>query len=242
MASYDAELMTILTTTPTTIGDVLQTLGAIDSTCAEGDGLTWFNRLYMQVTQAVEDRVSAGGFQDAAWLAELDVQFASLYFNALRDFLAGASCPGCWSILFNARGDIRIARIQFAMAGINAHINHDLAEAIVRTCQKMGTAPLHTTAQYKDYTDLNRTLDSLIQTAKTELNVRLLGDPLPPVTHLENILAAWGTAAAREQAWANSEALWAMRNFPAASDAIMNSLDGLSTFAGKTVLVPVPLH
>ena len=240
MTTDDSQLKPLLAVAPASIDDVLRTLHGIDNACVDGDGLKWFNRLYMQVTQAVEDRVSAGGFQDAAWLAELDVQFASLYFSALGNYLTGTACPHCWGILFDVRTDVRIARIQFAMAGINAHINHDLPEAIVNTAKKMGDVPKHGTPQYDDYTGLNATLDSLIQTAKTELGVRLLGDALPPVSHLENTLAAWGTAAAREQAWNNSEALWVMRGFPAATGAIMDSLDGLATFAGKTVLVPVP--
>jgi hypothetical protein len=37
-------------------------------------------------------RVAAGGFNDSAWLAELDVQFAALYFNALYAALTGAPC------------------------------------------------------------------------------------------------------------------------------------------------------
>jgi len=240
MDTDDSQLIPLLAAPPTTIGEVLQTLSAIDTVCVDGDGLKWFNRLYMQVTQAVEDRVAAGGFQDPPWLVELDVQFARLYLSSLGNYLAGSACPHCWSILFDARTDARIARIQFAMAGINAHINHDLPEAIVNTSTAMKTVPQHGTPQYTDYSGLNSTLDSLIQTAKTELGVRLLGDPLPPVSHLENTLAAWGTAAAREQAWNNSEVLWAIRAFPAAQTAIMGSLDGLSTFAGKAVLVPVP--
>jgi hypothetical protein len=48
----------------------------------DGDGLKWFNWLYLQVTQAVEARVASGGFADPAWLAQLDVQFAHLYFSA----------------------------------------------------------------------------------------------------------------------------------------------------------------
>ena len=75
------------------------------------------------------------------WLAQLDVQFARFYFSALESSLSGRETSSCWQVLFESRGQAAIARIQFAMAGINAHINHDLSEAITATCQATGTAP-----------------------------------------------------------------------------------------------------
>ena len=89
MFPYDPALLAAVQTTPKTIGDVLATLQTIEATCVDGDGLKWFNWLYHQVTQAVATRVAAGGFSDPAWLAELDVQFARLYFVALQASLSG---------------------------------------------------------------------------------------------------------------------------------------------------------
>jgi hypothetical protein len=240
MFPYDGQLAVIVQTLPNSIPDVLATMKAIDALCMDGDGLKWFNLLYLQVTTAVEARVASGGFGDSAWLAELDVQFARLYFEALGSSLAKGICPGCWWALFSKRNDTPITRIQFAIAGINAHINHDLCEALVATCQSTNTTPRHGGTQYKDFTDLNTTLDALIETAKGEMDVRLLGDSLPPVTHLEDTLAAWGTAAAREQAWNNGEILWHLQGMPALVDGFLDGLDGITTLAGKALLVPVP--
>jgi Family of unknown function (DUF5995) len=238
MFPYDAQLAAAAQTPPQSIPAVLQLMQTIDNTCVDGDGLKWFNWLYFQVTQAVENRVAAGGFNDPAWLAELDVQFAQLYFNALYAALTGAPCPGCWQALFSCRQQTRIARIQFALAGMNAHINHDLPLAIVSTCKTGNTVPQHGNAQYNDYTALNTTLDSLIDTAKQALHVRLLGDPLPPVSHLEDLIAAWNLAAAREQAWNAAECLWQDSAF--AAGILMDTIDGLTTVIGKALLVPVP--
>jgi hypothetical protein len=240
MFPYDPQIATAVSATPQSIADVLQTMRAIDALCVDGDGLRWFNRLYYQVTQAVENCVNAGGFADPAWLLLLDVEFAKLYFSALRGFLVNNKCSGCWYAMLSVRSDVRIARIQFALAGVNAHINHDLPAAIVATGEKSHIAPQHGTPQYADYTDLNTTLDGLIETAKKELHVRLLGDPLPPASRLEDTIAAWGTAAAREQAWNNSEALWELRHLPIIAAGYLDGLDGLTTFGNKTLLVPVP--
>jgi hypothetical protein len=240
MFPYNPTLLATVRTPVQSIPDVLQTMLTIEETCSDGDGLKWFNWLYLEVTKAVETRVTSGGFTQPAWLAELDVQFARLYFGALDTSLSGVPTPGCWQVLFESRDQVRIARIQFALAGMNAHINHDLAPAIVATCEQTATSPQHGSAQYNDYTALNTTLDSLIESAKQTLHVRLLGDALPAVSHLEDTIAGWSVSAAREGAWHNAELLWYLRAAPSFSSSFMESLDGLTSVAGKALLAPVP--
>jgi hypothetical protein len=240
MFPYDPTLLAAVKNSPESVNDVLQTMQIITDTCINGDGLTWFNDLYLQVTQAVRSRVASGGFSDPQWLAGLDVQFARLYFGALEASLSGQPAPECWQILFNSRNQSLIARIQFALAGVNAHINHDLPQAIVANCQVTGAIPQHGTAQYNDFTGLNSTLDGLIESAKRELHVRLLGDALPPASRLEDTIAAWSVSAGRESAWNNAELLWHLLAAPPLASTFTGTLDGLATVAGKTLLVPVP--
>jgi hypothetical protein len=235
---YDGVLVAAVRNQPQTIADVLQTMRTIDATCADLDGLKWFNWLYLTVTQAVENRVNGGGFADPAWLAELDVLFAGLYFSALGASLAGAPTPGCWEAMFSVRNHASIARIQFALAGMNAHINHDLCQAVIATCRTTNTVPQHGTAQYNDYTSLNAILANLTDQAKQTLNVRLPGTPLPAVSHLEDLVAAWDIGAAREGAWNNAQSLWNLPSPLAA--ALMDSIDGFTTVISKALLVPVP--
>jgi hypothetical protein len=238
MFPYDAALLAAVKTPLHSVAAVVQTMQIIHATCLDEDGLKWFNWMYLEVTRAVEQRIAFGGFRDSAWLAELDVQFAHLYFAALESALSQKPTPGCWQILFERRDQASIARIQFALAGINAHINHDLPQAIVTTCQITATVPQHGGTQYNDYSALNTTLDNLIQLAKQRLHVLLLGDPLPPISHLEDTVAAWKVSAAREAAWKNSELLWHLRTVPALSIAFLDTLDGLTTVTGKALLVP----
>jgi hypothetical protein len=240
MFPYDSQLLAILQTPPTSVADVLATMKQIDALTVDGDGLKWFNWLYWQVTQAVEARISAGGFTDAVFLSQLDVQFAQLYFNALKNFLSNGALPDCWQTLFSQRNQVALARIQFALAGINAHINHDLPEALVATCQLGNPAPAHGTTQYNDYTSLNSTLDSLIEEAKVTLHVRLLGDALPAASQLENTLAAWSVSAAREAAWNNAELLWYLRAEPLLSASFLDTLDGLTSVVSKGLLIQIP--
>ncbi len=244
MFPYDNALVATLAVSPQSIADVVEILENIQAICVDGDGLKWFNGLYLQVTQAVEARcqltgTGVGGFSDPAWIAALDVRFASFYLNAVKSSLTGAATPGCWQALFAVRNVPTIARIQFALAGMNAHINHDLAQAVLGICQATGDPPQHGTEQYNDYTAINTTLDSLINQAKQALHVGLLGDALPPVGRLEDTLAAWDVSAARESAWNNAELLWNLTEVPLVAATFLDTLDGLTAVASKGLLVPV---
>jgi hypothetical protein len=237
---YDPALLEAISAPARTISEVLAGMGSMQAVLVDGDGLKWFNWLYLQVTEAVAGEVAAGRFSNREWLTELDVQFANLYFDALRTHLSGRRAPGCWRAVFGQRNQAPIARIQFAMAGINAHINRDLPVAVVNTCKATGTAPVHDSAEYADYTAVNPTLEGLIASARSELHVRLLGDALPHASHLENTLGAWSVDAAREAAWTNAEILWGLRPLKPLSERFLQSLDGLTALAGKTLLSPVP--
>jgi hypothetical protein len=243
MFPYDPTILAAVRSTPQTIADVVRIFEAIQAACADGDGLKWFNGLYLQVTEAVQARVNAGDFEDPAWVATLDVRFARFYLAAVESSLsvsAQGQTPGCWQALYDRRSQAAIARIQFALAGMNAHINHDLPQALVAVCQSTSIAPQHGSAQYNDFTALNTTLDSLIEAAKQSFKVRLLGDALPAASNLEDTLAAWSVAAAREAAWNNAELLWHLEGASLVSSAFLDTLDGLTTVASKTLLVPIP--
>lgn len=208
--------------------------------------MKWFNWLYLQVTQAVEGRVNSSGptnpdgFADPEWIAALDVRFANYYLAAVRSSLSGGSPAGCWQALFNVRNQHALARIQLGFAGMNAHINHDLPQAVLAACDATSIAPQHNSTQYSDYTALNTTLDSLISAAKVTLRVRLLGDAISPISSLDDTLAAWSVAAAREAAWKNAELLYHLSDAPLIASAFMGTLDGMTALASKAILVAVP--
>ena len=244
MFPYDPELLAAAAATPKTTADVVAILEAIDALCVNGDGLKWFNLLYMQVTKAVEARVNEPSPADTAlmnpaWIAALDVEFAGFYFRAMQSSLRSQPTPGCWQALFNRRNQTELMRIQFALAGVNAHINHDLPQAVLALCVTDQTEPQHGTSNYIDFTALNTTLDGLIKESVHELHVRLLGESVPPISPLDDALAAWSVSAAREAAWDNAELLWRLRSLPPASAATLDSIDAATTVAGEALLLPV---
>jgi hypothetical protein len=236
----DNQLLAIASTPVNSVADVIAAFEAIDGVLPATDGLKWFNWLYLTVTRAVDSSVTTKTWNNPAWLTQLDVAFARLYLGALRQsFTPGASPPKCWTVLFDARNDARLARIQFALAGINAHIDHDLSIAVVETCRQFGVVPSHLSPEYRDYTQVNDVLDPVIDEAKAQLLTGLLGDNLPSVNLVENLVATFGLRSVREAAWTNSEVLWHADEIPGLGDRFLDGLDDAAALAGRGLLAPV---
>ena len=64
-----------------TIPDVIARMQAIDELLPVTDGLKWFNRLYLMVTQQVDLCPPGGAWQCPVWLDRLDIQFESESLN-----------------------------------------------------------------------------------------------------------------------------------------------------------------
>jgi Family of unknown function (DUF5995) len=59
------------------------------------DGVRAFTKLYLAVTEAVQEEAKPGAFEDVRFVRWLDVVFANLYFEALRNaLLAAGRCRG----------------------------------------------------------------------------------------------------------------------------------------------------
>jgi hypothetical protein len=186
---------------PVTIEDVIAKMKAIDAALADDDGLKWFNRLYLSVTEKVDMDPPAGGWKDARWLLALDVVFASLYFKAVAGYLNGEDVPNSWEALMESRKKVGVDRIQFALAGMNAHINHDLAFALIETNAKIGVSPTVGSPQYLDYEAVNGLLNVLMPEELTMLATDTLGVLAQDTGKIGRLLAFWDMCKARELAW-----------------------------------------
>jgi hypothetical protein len=224
----------------TAVADVLQMLADIDQLLADTDGLKWFNHLYLAVTTAVRDAIATGTFNDTAWLAQLDVVFANLYFDALGMGAVDVSAaPSAWRPLLAARQDPGFARIQFALAGMNAHINRDLPVAIVQIYQATGGAPNRSDPHYADYEQVNGILETVETQVKQEFTTGILGVIDATAGPLDDVLAMWNIRAARDAAWTHAEVLWNLRDLPALQNDFLATLDDFTGFAGRGLLTHV---
>jgi hypothetical protein len=211
---------------------------AIADGLTAADGVARFNHLYLEETVSVDTATRTAAFEDPEFIAALDVVFAGLYFAALDAAGAGKSPPRCWAPLFAARSDARIAPIQFALAGMNAHINHDLPLALVSTCQARSLEVSRDSPQHRDYLKINDTIAATEERVKQEFltgMVRIADDILG---HVDDVIAMWSITEARNAAWTNAEALWALRDHPDLTAAFQDTLDGTVGFASRGLLVP----
>ena len=67
---------------PASVQDVVARMEAIVAPLPHSDGVACFTSLYLAVTQGVQERLAGAAFADPAFLAHLDIVFASKQTNA----------------------------------------------------------------------------------------------------------------------------------------------------------------
>lgn len=67
-----------------TVDEALAGMREIEAELPLKDGVAWFNKLYLRVTEEVQVDLESGGYQHPTFLGRLVVVFANLYFSRLR--------------------------------------------------------------------------------------------------------------------------------------------------------------
>jgi len=235
-------LSPVLDQTPvTSIEEALARLTSIDQALPPVDGISCFNKLYLEVTKNVLAALKAVPFADPQFVTALDVAFANVYFAALRAYYAGSLATSrAWQPLFDDRGDRTIAPIQFAIAGMNAHINRDLPVALVATCEAAGVALEEGSPQHADFVRVNGVLAAVEAEVKAQYvphRLHWLDFLVHRFHRLDDVVAMWDVARARDAAWTNAEALWALRHDRALAARFLDTLDRTVGLAGRGLLV-----
>jgi Family of unknown function (DUF5995) len=219
---------------PATISEVILRMQAVDALLSSHDGLKWFNRLYLMVTQQVDLHPPGGAWQNPVWLSRLDVVFAGLYFSAVADFLARRPVPAAWNALFEARYRSGIDRIQFALAGMNAHINHDLALALLATDDELNIVPALAGPEFADYQSINGLLNTVMPSALTMLATDTLGVFAQDTGKIGRLLAFWNICSARDVAWNFAGHLRTLTG--TSRDVALSAQSGLTGALGRAIL------
>ncbi|MGW1890706.1 DUF5995 family protein [Streptomyces sp. NPDC002004] len=217
------------------VDGVITRMRALAAGWPAGDGVAVFNRVYLTVTEETGRRIDAGGLPDRRAAATLDVRFAEHYLTAVAAVTADRRAPACWRPLFQYRRHPGVHPMQFALAGINAHVGHDLALAVVDACHALGCEPAGLEDEFEDVGDV---LVALEERIREDLvpgpDVLRIADPL---THL---LGSWSLEHARAGAWSAARALWALRGAPALADECAQRLDAAAGLVGRMLLTPLP--
>lgn len=203
-----------------------------DVALAATDAAGYFPALYVRVTSDIAAGVAAGRFEDGARMEALVEAFAGYYLRARR---AAVPVPRCWQATWDVAGDGDLLIAQHLLLGANAHVNHDLAQAVVDVARDHGGL-----ATVRD--DFDAVNDVLADSFTGVIR------DLDRVSRLSGELALLGGGrlfnfslrVARAQAWSAAE-----RMYPLASDerrAYVAELDRLvSVLAYLITRPPLPV-
>ena len=222
----------------TSVDEAIERMQDIDAALPERDGLACFNRMYLEVTQGVNERIGQGYYADPDFLTTLDVVFANIYFDAVDALVIEPhALPAAWQPLLEARSRSDVYPIQFALAGMNAHINHDLPIALVRTCTQLGTAP-DDGSHHSDYQKVDGLLDAAEQSVRQsfESGAALRADR--DAQRVLDLVDNWSINSARDVAWDTAVALWRSRDDATVEDLMMGGLARTVAMASRCLLVP----
>jgi hypothetical protein len=231
-----------MTQPASSVADVIARMQSDVASMPKTDGVACFMKLYLAVTVGVQARLAGLAFHDPRFLARLDVVFAELFLSALDTSRTDpARLPRAWAPLVEARSQHGIAPLQFALAGMNAHINRDLPVALVATCQELGIGLEEISPQHADYEQVNQLLATVEGQVKSQYLsgwLRRLDRIVHRVDRIDDIVAMWNIERARDAAWTNAEALWALRDSPELSANYLLALDRMVGLTGRGLLVP----
>lgn len=223
-------------------GDVRRWLSALEQHfLAARDRRGVFVTAYLTITQAVESQCDAGGFEDDAWVRQYLVAFGTLYRDALLADVAARQrgdaigVPKAWRVAFDAADAGRGWVIQHLMLGVNAHINHDLALALLSA----GIGHDRMT-RYNDHTAVNLVLERATLALKTEVAFKwapVLERLDAAAGSLDDDVTGFSIAKARDHAWAMAVAIDATRG--TAGEALLRAaLDDQAAVLARLILAP----
>lgn len=220
------------------IGRVVADMVAEREKLARADGIGVFVDVYRQVTELVAQRVMDDTFHDPAFVERLDVVFAGIFLDVPRDLAAGRPVSKAWAPLVERRTTPGVLPVQFALAGMNAHINHDLALAVVRTCAEVRREP---TAPHvrDDFERVNAVLAEVVRPVRQSFldeDVVRAGGALSPVADL---VSNFSIDAARDAAWASAMVLWNLRGVPMVAEMAQDALGRTVGLVGRQLLTAV---
>jgi hypothetical protein len=231
---------------PKTVDGVIAVLTQIEAVAdrlsceGEKDGIACFTQLYHRITVDVLEAYKAGSlFHCGAFILELDLAFAQRYLDALATHTDGGSpAPACWRILFDRRSQDR-ARWRFAAGGVNAHVNFDLAFALLDVWEDHPDSPLSTSEeQYADYQAINtifhRRMDELCE--RNDAPWTLLGDDGSFFDRAGNVLGDLLVVGTRDLAWTFAERMWRHRGEVGYRDVPTATLDVVAAGLADVVL------
>ncbi|RJO73746.1 hypothetical protein D5S18_21530 [Nocardia panacis] len=213
---------------PDPVAEVLRRLREIGAALDPRDGIAWCNAMRMRGNELIAARIAAGCFADPQQVDNLETLCAQAYFAALAADDHGVWPNPAWHPVFDARANRTVWPLQFALAGMNAHLNHDLPLAVTKT-----GADRHV---------VRKVIDSLAEIEaelRAEAQPRLRKLATRDAEALEHILAGFSVAKSRDTVSATVEILWAQRDNGEVRAMTERALEQTVATTGRILLTPV---
>jgi hypothetical protein len=121
---------------------------------------------------------------------------------------------------------------------MNAHINHDLPVALVATMLELGLEPRRGSPHHRDFRRVDAVLAGVSETVKEHFQDALGDIADEALGRVDDVVAMWSVERARDAAWTNAQALWALRSNPPVRDAFLLSLGRMVGLTSRGLLLP----
>ena len=120
---------------------------------------------------------------------------------------------------------------------MNAHINHDLSLALLKTSAEMNVVPVPDGPEYRDYQSVNSLLEGVMPSALDMLAGDALGVLAEDTGKVGRLLAFWNICSARNLAWDFANHLRDLAK--PARDTALALQDGITGALGRAILAQV---
>ena len=194
--------------------------------------MAYFAILYHDVTVAVRDAIREGRFQDNPRMEKLDVIFANHYFIAYDAYTNNEETSKSWQLAFQSTTLFAPTILQHILAGMNAHINFDLSQAVIDAAEDEIASLKH------DFILVNKILREQVDAVQDKL-----ANIWPPMRLLDWIAGKTDEAVidfsmfkAREKAWENAEKLFDLT--VEGQEAYRLEMDEKGAYYGNKVINP----
>jgi hypothetical protein len=207
-----------------------QTASELRDIALEADDASgYFPALYLHVTDNVAEGIRNGRFENGDRMERFVDTFAGRYIQAREGQIPVARC---WQATWDVARDPNLVIVQHLLLGINAHVNYDLAQAVVEVASEEGGLD----AIHDDFNTINDVLEST--------SVAVIRD-LDLVSRWTSE-AAWlgggrlfnfALQAARSQAWDAAERLYPLNE--SQRREYLSELDDLDSVLAYLITRPV---
>jgi len=120
---------------------------------------------------------------------------------------------------------------------MNAHINRDLPLALVTTFAARGLAPSAGCPQHQDFERVNALLAATERQVKDRYLDELTRKLDVVFAGVDDVVAMWSVARARQAAWTNGGVMWRLRGAGPIEQDYLVALDRTVGFASRGLLV-----